>query len=139
MANLPGLYYCSLMLFDKYVNTTQAVANAVDAQDYDKALQLLKGLIESDLPDLDKSVMSINVAVVWDKKGNSLEALRWYDRAVQLERPHHRYFAQQEKAKYLLGLDRKEEALSIYRGLLTKPFLVLSDQERISAFIKQNE
>jgi len=124
------------MLYEDYADKAHAASDAVEAKDYEGALQLLKGLVESDLPDLDKSIMSVNLAVVWDKKGNSLEALRWYDRAVQFEKPHHRYFAHLEKAAYLIRLQRREEALSIYQALLAKPFLVLSDHQKIRAYIQ---
>jgi tetratricopeptide (TPR) repeat protein len=127
------------MDYDKYVDTAQEASKSVDAKDYDTALRLLTDLVQSDLPDLDKSMMCFNLAVVWDKKGNSLEVLRWYDRAIQFEKPHHRYFAQLEKAAYLIGIDRKEEAFSIYRALSTKPFLLLSDQQKIQAYIRHLE
>lgn len=123
------------MLYDDYVSKAQDASKAVDAKDYDAAMEILKDLVQSDLPDLDKSMMCINLAVVWEKKGNSLEALRWYDRAIQYEKPHHRYFAQQEKANYLYSIGRKEDALSIYQSLLNKPFLVLSDHQKFQANI----
>lgn len=125
------------MLYDDYVNKAQEASKAVDAKDYDAALEILKDLVQSDLPDLDKSMMCFNLAVVWEKKGNSLESLRWYDRAIQFEKPHHRYFAQLEKAAYLVSIGRKEEALSIYQALLTKPFLLFSDHQKIEAYVPQ--
>lgn len=127
------------MLYQDYVNLTQQISQAVDDKKFEIALQLLDRLVQSDLPDIDKSFMSINCGVVWDKAGNVHEALRWYDRAIQYEKPHHRFFARQEKAAYLLRINRKDEALEIYRDLLTKPFLSLAEQERLRAQLSQAE
>jgi len=127
------------MLYQDYVNITQRISQAVDDKKYEMALQLLDSLIQSDLPDIDKSFMSVNCGVVWDKLGNTHEALRWYDRAIQYEKPHHRFFARQEKAAYLLRINRKDEALDTYRDLVIKPFLSLSEQERLRAQLSQAE
>lgn len=129
--------YRPAMTYQEYVDLTQQVSAAVDAKDYDAALALLNNILKADLPDLDKSYMSINVGVVWDKRGDPIEALRWYDRAIQLEKPYHRIFAQQEKAAYLLRLQRNEEALRIFRDLVQKPFLVFSEKEKLSEMIRQ--
>lgn len=127
------------MQYPEYVEKGRQVAEAVEAQDYESALRLLSELLQSDLPELDKSFMSINMGVVWDKKGNVTEALRWYDRAIQLEKRYHRFFALEEKAAYLLRLGRREETLNIYRELLPQPQLSFSDLERVRANIAQLE
>ena len=127
------------MLYDEYVRIIQEVSQCVDAQDYETSLRLLNDLLKSDLPDLDKCIMAINVAVVWDKRGDSSEALRWYDRAIRFEKSYDRFFAQEKKAAYFLYLGRKKDALLIYQELLKKPFLNLSEQDRMRSFILQIE
>ena len=127
------------MLYEEYVKITQQVNQSVENKDYETALRLLEDLVQSDLPDIDKSFMCINLAVVWDKAGNSIETLRAYDRAIRLETPHHRCFAHEEKASYLVQMKRREEAAAIYQDLLNKSFLTLNDQERIRANLKAVE
>lgn len=118
------------MRYNEYVDITHQVNAAVEAHDYPAALKLLEALVTSDLPDVDKSIMWINVAVVWEKMGNEVETMRAYDRAVQYEKPHKRCLAQASKADYLYRLKRVSEARAIYEELLMKDFLTLGERER---------
>ncbi len=43
------------MLYQDYVNLTQQISPAVDDKKFEIALQLLDKLIQTDLPDIDKS------------------------------------------------------------------------------------
>ena len=125
------------MQYDEYLRKAEGASAAVEKQDFDKAIALLNELVQSDLPDLDKSVMSMNIGIVWDKKQNSIEALRWYDRGIRYEKPFQRFFVYEKKAEYLWHLGRKDEAADLYRDLLERPYLMLNDQERIRATLKQ--
>lgn len=124
------------MTYEEYYRIAQQADQAVKSQDFETAIGLLSGLVQSDLPDLDKSVMCINLSIVWDKRGNQHEAFRWLDKAIHYEKPHKRFYAQEEKAAGLLRLGRKEEAGTVYRELLAQSFLSMSDRQRIESNLK---
>jgi Flp pilus assembly protein TadD len=108
-------------------------AALVDRGDFAGGLAVFRALIESDLPDLDKSIMSVNAAVCCDRLGRDADAVAWYDYGIALESPFERYFVAENKAVYLAGKNRKEEAITIYEEMLTEPAMQLADLERIRA------
>lgn len=114
----------------QYYDTIQKVAELVDkGQDLDAATDLLKTIIESDLPDMDRAIMSINMAVVCDKMGHVDHALAWYDHGISLEVPHMRFLVRTSKAAYLASIGKKAEAVAIYQKLLREPFLTTPERE----------
>ena len=120
------------MTLDEYTRQAQLCANLVDKGDYDGGLAALRPLIDGDLPDLDKSIMAVNMATVLDRKGLEAEALQWYDYGIGMERPHSRCFVAESKAEYLVRKGRYAEAAAIYAALLPEPFLQMQDRERIT-------
>lgn len=98
---------------------------------YDEAIQLLTDLVDSDISDIDKSMMCLNLAVVYDKQGKIDRALEWHDKGIGLERPYARAFVALHKAGYLATQGRVEDSRSLYRDLLELPYLTESDKETI--------
>ena len=119
------------MEHEQYSHAGKSIADFVDKGDYAAALAVVRSLIESDRPDLDKSITCSNGAVVCEKMGDAAAALAWYDAGIALESPHSRCFVAEEKAAYLFSKGRKAEAIAIYDELLTEPFLTTYDVARI--------
>jgi len=124
------------MLYEEYDGKLKQVAALVDETKYDQALAILKSLIDSDISDIDKSMMSVNVAVVYDKKGLREHALEWYDRGISFEAIYFRCFVAENKASYLFQLKRYKECLAIYEELLLMAYQTEVDKLRLQQNIE---
>lgn len=119
------------MRYEDYYETAQKVSNLVDETRFEEAMGLLRGLIDSDLAELDKSVMCVNMAVVLQKMQRNEEALQWYDRGIGYEALYLRFFVAESKAGFLHQLGRNQESLEIYSALLGQPYLNAQENERM--------
>ena len=119
------------MDLEQFDQSLYLTARLVDERRYDDALVVLRPWVDSDLPDLNKCIACINLAVVYELKGQEADALENYDRAIEFERPHGRCFAAERKAAYLAGKGRATESLMIYEWLLGETSLTDEDRERI--------
>ena len=119
------------MRYEDYYETAQKVSTLVDETRFEEAMGLLRGLIDSDLAELDKSVMCVNMAVVLQKMQRNDEALQWYDRGIGYEALYLRFFVAESKAGFLHQLGRNAESLEIYSQLLDQPYLTAQDNERM--------
>lgn len=117
--------------YEDYYETAQKVSNLVDETRFEEAMGLLRGLIDSDLAELDKSVMCVNMAVVLQKMQRNEEALQWYDRGIGYEALYLRFFVAESKAGFLHQLGRNQESLEIYSALLGQPYLNAQENERM--------
>lgn len=122
------------MDYKDFQNRVDYGTQMFDSGNLQAALEIFTGLISSDISDLDKSSMCLNIAVIFDKLGNHTQSLEWYARAVQFEKPHCRYEAQEYLATYLNQINRPREALKILESLLVSTHLTESDKVRV----KQN-
>jgi tetratricopeptide (TPR) repeat protein len=125
------------MNYEEYVAATQRGSKLLDDGDREGAIAAFRALAGGDLPDLDRSVMCANVAIMLGQKDDASGALEWYDKGVALEAPHNRYAVLEMKAAYLVQLGRPQDALPLYRQLLLRRDLNLKDRERVSANVKQ--
>jgi tetratricopeptide (TPR) repeat protein len=119
------------MDYQEYQNRINRGTQMFEAGDYQAALETFIGLVNSDVSDIDKSRMCINVAVVYEKMSNVQQALQWYTRAVQFEKPHYRFEAQEYLAVYLKEIERPRDSLRIYESLLASPHLTEEDKMRL--------
>ena len=119
------------MEYDKYVQSTQHASKLVEKGDYEQAITALEALIMSDISDLDKSMMCLNIGVVYDKMGRTQEALAWYDKGIRYEQPYSRFTITEQKAVYLAEKGYYQESLDLYEGLLAQPYLTENDKERV--------
>lgn len=122
------------MLYEDYESRVKHVATYVDEGKYNDAIKILQSLIDSDISDLDKSMMSINMAVVYGKMDQPERALEWYDRGISYEAVYLRFLVQESKANYLYELQRFKECLEIYEELLPQSFLTEVDKLRIRQY-----
>jgi tetratricopeptide (TPR) repeat protein len=108
-----------------------------DSGNLQAALETFTGLINSDISDLDKSSMCLNIAVVFDKLGNTQQTLEWYTRAIQFEKPHSRFEAQEYLATYLKQINRPRDGIKILESLLASTHLMESDKVRVRQNIEE--
>jgi hypothetical protein len=107
------------------------VARLVDDSRHDDALIVLRPLVECELDDFHKTIVCINMATVFGLQGQSSDALAWYDRAINYERAHGRFFAAECKAAFMAEQGWTADSLALYERLLSEPSLTTEDGERI--------
>ena len=119
------------MDYQEYQNRINRGTQMFEAGNLQAALEVFMGLVDSDISDIDKSRMCINVAVVYEKAENPQQALQWYMRAVQFEKPHCRFEAQEYLAVYLSELGRLRDSLKVYESMLPSSHLTEEDKVRL--------
>jgi tetratricopeptide (TPR) repeat protein len=119
------------MNYKDFQNRVDHGTQMFDSGNLQAALEIFTALVNSDISDLDKSSMCLNIAVVYDKLANYQQCLEWYTKAVQYEKPHCRYEAQEYLANYLKQINRPRESLKILESLLSSTHLTESDKVRI--------
>jgi hypothetical protein len=125
------------MTLEEYDTIVKQVAELVDKdKNYPAAVELLQKLVESDLPDIDRSMMSINMATVCELMGHDAHAIQWFDHAIALERPYRRWFAANHKASFLMRKGRKDEAAAIYQSLIPEPFLTIGERTSLENHLR---
>jgi tetratricopeptide (TPR) repeat protein len=118
--------------FRAYQDAVETAARLTEAGKHQSAADVLEDLITRDISDLDNSVMCVNLATVYDHMGQNTTALTWYDRAIEYERPHNRFWATESKAAYLAKLKRHDESRRLYEVLLERRDLTEADRHRIT-------
>lgn len=106
-------------------------ARLVEGQEYDEALTALRPLMECELSNWHKGIVCVNMAIICGLQGQTTDALAWYDRGINCERPVGRFFVAERKAAYLAELGWTAESLRLYRSLRAEPSLTAEDSERI--------
>jgi hypothetical protein len=119
------------MNYKDFQNRVEHGTQMFDSGNMQTALEVFTGLVNSDISDLDKSSMCLNIAVVYDKLNNRQLCLEWYAKAIQYEKPHCHFEAQEYLASYLKGINHPRESLKILEGLLNSTHLTESDKVRI--------
>ncbi len=119
------------MDFKEYHEKATEAAELVKLGQHTEGMQILEGLIASDISDVDKAIMCMNVAIAKEMLGNIEEAILWYDKGIAYESTHLRVFVATQKAAYLAQKGRARESLAIYEELLNKPFLNEGEKERL--------
>jgi tetratricopeptide (TPR) repeat protein len=124
------------MNYKDFQNRVDHGTQMFDSGNLQAALEIFTALVNSDISDLDKSSMCLNIAVVYDKLGNYQQCLEWYTKAVQFEKPHYRFDAQEYLATYLKQINRPRESLKILESLFSSTHLTESDKVRIREAIE---
>jgi Tfp pilus assembly protein PilF len=125
------------MDYKDFQNRVDYATQMFDSGNMQRALETFTGLYSSDISDLDKSSMCLNIAVVYDKLGNVQQSLEWYSRAVQLEKPHCRFEAQEYLASYLKQIGKPRDSLKFLESLMASTHLTEADKVRIRKNIEE--
>jgi tetratricopeptide (TPR) repeat protein len=124
------------MDYQEYQNRINHGMQMFEEGNYQAALDIFQALVNSDISDIDKSRMCLNVAAVFEKLANIQQALQWYTHAVQFEKPHCRFEAQEYLAVYLKEIDRPKDSLRVYESLLASTHLTEDDKVRIYQIVE---
>ena len=129
------------MDYQEYVNRTQQASQLMSSGRFQETVDFLYLLFLSDISDIDKASMCVNLATVYDRMGNTETAITWYDKGIGLEQNYSRFDVSEKKAQYLSQLGRSKESVAIYETLIRQPFVSEADKERmrkaIQAFLGQ--
>jgi tetratricopeptide (TPR) repeat protein len=122
--------------FQEFSQRIESVTKLTQAGRLKESEDGLYQLILSDISDLDKSEVCASLADVYDRMGNTEEALTWFDKGIALEQGYSRFEVTEKKAEYLSQLGHSNEAIRIYESLLKEPFLRESDKMRVRKAIQ---
>jgi tetratricopeptide (TPR) repeat protein len=117
--------------YQEYVQKSSQAVSLVNAARLKEAVDAIYQLILSDISDIDKANWCIEMAGVYDRQGNTEEALGWFDKGIAYEQVHFRYEVTEKKAIYLSGLGMFQEAIKTYEALLKQPFLSEKERDRL--------
>lgn len=123
------------MLYSEYTRISQEGSKHHDEGRLAEAAKCFASLVESDISDIDRSLMACNVALIHDKMGDTDGALAWYDQAIYFEQPYCRGYAAERKAAYLAEKGRTADSLALYEWLMDQPFSTEAEKERFWANI----
>ena len=118
------------MQFEQYQESVERVAMLVEQEHYQPALEILRNLLASEISDLDKALMCVNMATIYERMERIDEALTWYDRGIDYEQPHFRFVVAEHKAAYLAEKSRVSESMAIYEALLRQPYVTEAEKQR---------
>jgi tetratricopeptide (TPR) repeat protein len=124
------------MDYQEYVRSTQQAEQLVRDGRFKDAVNALYKLILSDISDIDKAGLCADLANVYDKLGDTEDALAWYDKGITAEQAYCRFGAAEKKAQYLSVLGRSSDGVKIYEELLKQPFVSEGDKERMRQMTK---
>lgn len=114
----------------------QHASELVQSPHLQEAVDFLYLLFLSDISDLDKVIICTDLATVYDRMGNTDDAISWFDKGVDLEQNYSRFGALEIKAQYLAKLGKAKEAAQIYENLIKQPFVMEADRERMRKIIQ---
>lgn len=124
------------MEYQEYVNRSQQASQLSQSGRLKEAVDALYQLILSDISDLDKAATCVDLATVYDRMGNTEEALAWYDKGVAYEQRYCRYEMAEKRAQYLSLIGRSKDAVPIYEALIKQPFVSEAEKERMRKSIQ---
>jgi tetratricopeptide (TPR) repeat protein len=124
------------MEYQEYLERMQKASELMKSAHLQEAVDFLYLLFLSDISDLDKAIICTDLATVYDRQGNTDEAISWFDKGVDLEQNYSRFEAMEKKAQYLAQFGRATEAAQIYENLIKQPFVMETDKERMRKIIQ---
>src|SRR5512140_1426028 len=124
------------MIYTEFVRISDQISRWMASNKFKEAEDELFNLIMSDVSDIDKVKMCIQMAIIRDRIGNSDEALGWFDKGISYEQPYFRYQASVEKARYLADLGKCMEAVPIYEDLVKQTYVSEAEKEDFRKEIK---
>lgn len=117
---------------DEYVRIAEEADAAFEAGRHDEAARTFQDLVHSSaLPDMDRSVMAINLATVLQKMRADPRQIEWaFEQGIALERRWYRGNVREHKAAWLAQVGRTVEAAALYQQLLTEGWASSGERKR---------
>jgi len=119
------------MEYQEFTSRTQQAAQLIKAGRWKEAEVCLYKLFLSDVSDIDKSNACATLAIVYDRMGNTQEALTWFDKGIEIEQIYSHYEVSEKKSQYLAQLGRRNEAVAIYESLIKQAYISEAEKERM--------
>jgi len=127
------------MTADEMRKLYSEVEGLIQASDLRKALEILRGLTAANIPEADRAMAHVNLALVYKKLAEPSRAIAHLDQASLFPRFDYRLFAQGQKAAYLGELGRVKEAIGCWRDLLKQDELTQHEKEMLEGNIRSLE
>ena len=124
------------MEYQEFINRTQQATQLMSSSRLQETVDYLYLFFLSDISDIDKASMCANLAVVYDRMGNTEMAISWYDKGIDLEQSYYRFEVSEKKAQYLSQLGRSRDAVPLYEKLIKQPFVSEVEKERMRKIIQ---
>ena len=124
------------MEYLEYLNRMRQASELNRSSRFQETVDFLHTLYLSDISDIDKAGICVNLATVYDRMGNTEAAISWYDKGINLEQNYSRFDVLEKKAQYLSQLGRSKESVTIYEALINQPFVSEADRERMRKTIQ---
>lgn len=117
----------------EFTTRMHELAERHEAGDTVWAITACEGLLaDPSVPDLDRSIVAINLATLLQAKGASaVQVEAAYDQAIRLEHRWLRCYAREHKVAWLAQVGRTDAAATILDDLLEESWLQLADRDRI--------
>jgi tetratricopeptide (TPR) repeat protein len=125
------------MEYQEFVRLVHQASHLAESSRLKEAVDAFYQLVLSDISDLDKSAICSNLANLYDRMGNTEDALDWFDKGIAYEEAYCRFETVEKKAQYLSQIGHSKEALPIYESLIKQPFISESDRERMRKIIQE--
>ena len=122
-----------------YTSLANRASDLVVAGERLEAIEVLEELVRSDLPDFDRAMMCMNIAIIHHQLGDRDKALETYARAVELEEASESYFVAQSRAAYCSELGMYAESMRWYDALLRHEHLKPEDRDVVAQNIETLE
>jgi tetratricopeptide (TPR) repeat protein len=124
------------MQYLEYLQQIKKTSKLIQDLHFQEAVDALYQLILSDISEIDKADLCVNLAVVYDRMGNTADALSWYEKGIAYEQEYFRYDVTEKKAQYLSQLGHNNQAIPIYESLVKQPFVSEGEKERMRKIIQ---
>jgi tetratricopeptide (TPR) repeat protein len=119
------------MEYQEFLERSQSAAQLSQAGRLKEAERAFYDLFLSDISDLDKAAVCAELASVYDRMGNTEQALAWFDKGIAQEGSYCRYEVAEQKVHYLAQIGQSAQAVPIFEALIRKPFLTEAEKERL--------
>ena len=124
------------MNYQDYIRSIQETEQLAQNGKLKDAVDAYYKLILSEISDIDKAGLCAALALVYDKLGNTEEALSWFDKGIAYDQTYSRFGVAEKKAQYLSTIGRSSAGVAIYEELVKQPYVSEVDKERMRQMTK---
>jgi tetratricopeptide (TPR) repeat protein len=124
------------MEYQEYLRLGNQAAQFIQESRLKEAVDAFYKLYLSDVSDIDKSLICATMAGIYDRMGNTDEAIEWFDKGMATEEAYCRYEVAEKKAQYLSQIGRNKDAVAIYEKLRKQAFVSETEKERMRKMIQ---
>jgi len=124
------------MKYQDYVDRVEEASRLMSSNSFQDTIDFLYLFFLSDISDIDKAGICVNLASVYDRMGNTDAVITWFDKGINIEQNYSRFEVSEKKAQYLSQLGRSKESVEIYESLIKHPYVSEADKERMRKTIQ---